>query len=152
MLAKNMIEQITEKNFEEVLPLIRAYQEFYCVEHISEDKNRHHFSRFLNDNSRGVLFLIRDSEKAVGFTTLYFGFSSTRAEEVGILNDLYILPEHRNKAYGKKLIQHAMAAVKLRGINRIQWLTAKNNSLAQKLYEGFDINKSEWYFYSKELQ
>jgi len=145
-----MIERVSSQNIDDVLPLIKAYQEFYQVANINEDKNRNHFSQFLGDNSRGMLHLIKAEGTVFGFSTLYFSFSSTRAEEVGILNDLYVLPEYRGKGYGKKLMAHAIEQVKSRGISRIQWLTAKDNEDAQKLYDSLGANKSEWYFYAKE--
>jgi len=145
-----MIEKVSSQNIDDVLSLIKAYQEFYQVANINEAKNRNNFSQFLDDNSRGVLHLIKAEGKAVGFSTLYFGFSSTRAEEVGILNDLYVLPEYRGKGYGKKLMAHAIEQVKSRDISRIQWLTAKDNEDAQQLYDSLGANKSEWYFYAKE--
>lgn len=146
-----MIEQVTTENFKSVLPLIRAYQEFYCVPDINDEKNKNHFSQFLVDNSRGILFLARVENKAIGFATIYYSFSSARAEEVGILNDLYVLPEYRNNGYGRKLINRAIEEVKNKGLKRVQWLTAKNNDTAQILYEKLGANKSEWCFYAKEI-
>lgn len=145
-----MIEKVTKENFECVLPLIKAYQEFYCVPDINEEKNKNHFGQFLDSNSRGVLFAVKENEKLVGFTTIYYGFSSSRAEEVGILNDLYVLPEYRNKGYGRQLINRAIEEVKNRGLKRIQWLTARNNENAQMLYEKLGAKKSEWFLYAKE--
>jgi hypothetical protein len=34
-----MIEEVSDKNIKDVLPLIRAYQEFYKVSNISDLKN-----------------------------------------------------------------------------------------------------------------
>ena len=146
-----MIEKVTYNNFEELLSLMEAYQTFYRVNDIDKEKNRSHFSRFLDDNSRGILHIIRADGKAVGFYTLYYGFSSSRAQEVGILNDLYVLPEYRCRGYAKRLINHAIDEVKSRGINRIQWLTARDNGKAQQLYDSLGATKSEWYFYAMEI-
>lgn len=146
-----MIEKVTLQNFDKVLPLIKAYQEFYGVKDIDEKKNTRHFSQFIEDHTRGMLFVTEIEQRAIGFATIYFGFSSTLAEEVAILNDLYVLPEFRGKGHGKKLFNHALKAVKERDIKRIQWLTAKNNKTAQKLYDSSGANKSEWYFYAKEI-
>jgi len=146
-----MIEFITKNNFDDVLPLIRAYQEFYRAAEISEEKNKNHFGRFLTDHSRGFLFLLKEEGVSIGFVTVYFSYSSARAEEIGILNDLYVVPEYRNLGYGKKLIYRAMEEVKNRGIYRIQWLTEKTNVTAQKLYDKMNAGKSEWILYSREI-
>ena len=91
----SMIEIVTNNNLDEVLPLIKAYQEFYEVADINENKNKTFFSKFVDGSNDGVLLLLRDNGKVVAFSTLYRGFSSTRAEEVGVLNDLFVLPNYR---------------------------------------------------------
>jgi len=145
-----MIEKVVDANFDEVLPLIKEYQEFYKVSNIDEGKNRGYFQQFVNDNENGVLHLLRLKGKVIGFTTIYKGFSSTRAESVAVLNDLYVQPSHRGHGFGKKLINNALKEAKSMGYSRLQWLTAQDNKGAQKLYNGFDVNKSLWFFYAKE--
>jgi GNAT superfamily N-acetyltransferase len=104
----------------------------------------------VNGNENGVLHLLRLNGKVIGFTTIYKGFSSTRAESVAVLNDLYVQPSHRGHGFGKKLINNALREAKSMGYSRLQWLTAQDNKSAQKLYDGFDVNKSSWFFYAKE--
>lgn len=145
-----MIEKVDHHNFEDVLPLIRAYQEFYNMAEIDDEKNRSHFGRFLDDNSRGVLHIIISEGQVAGFSTIYFNFSSTKAEEVAVLNDLFIKPEFRGKGMGRLLVEHAIETVTSRGIRRIQWLTTLDNTAAHKLYDSLGARKSEWYLYAKE--
>jgi len=145
-----MIEKVTDDNFDEVLPLIKEYQEFYKVENISEDKNRSYFYQFVNNNENGILHVLRKNGKAIGFTTIYKGFSSSRAEIVAVLNDLYVSPSHRGNGHGKALINHAIGVAKSLGYSRLQWLTAQDNEVAQKLYDSLGANKSSWLFYAKE--
>ncbi len=146
-----MIEEVTKKNINELLPLITEYQKFYGMEFIDNEKNRLFFSQFLNNHENGVLHLYRANEKAIGFTTIYKGFSSTRAEVVGILNDLYVHPSYRGKGYGKELISHAFKVAKSMGFSRLQWLTSQDNIEAQKLYSITGADRSSWFFYAKEI-
>lgn len=144
-----MIEKVTDKNIEEVLPLIREYQIFYGVEEIDEKKNKLFFSQFVESNENGVLHLYRAQQKAIGFTTIYKGFSSTRVETVAVLNDLYVQPQYRGNGYGKELIKNAFNTAKAMGFSRLQWLTAEDNKKAQKLYNDFGANRSSWFFMQK---
>jgi len=144
-----MIEEVTLKNIDEVLLLIRKYQEFYGGTMINEQKNKKFFSQFINSDD-GILHLYRLEDKAIGFTTIYHGFSSTRAETVAILNDLYVLPGYRGKGYGKALVAHAIKIAKSKGYSRLQWLTAQDNDKAQKLYNALGAVKGSWFFYAKE--
>lgn len=144
-----MIEEVTHDNINDVLPLIRSYQELYGADHIDDEKNRLFFSQFI-DSDRGVLHIYRHKGKAIGFSIIYNGFSSTRAETVAILNDLYVLPSCRGNGYGKKLVDHAVKAARSRGYARLQWLTAQDNDKAQKLYKEVGAIKGSWFFYTKD--
>jgi len=146
-----MIEKVTTKNFNDVLPLIKEYQKFYAVKKINDNKNKQFFYQFAENNNKGILHLYKLNNLAIGFTTLYKGFSSTRAEEVAILNDLYIQPQYRHKGYAKELLNNAIHSAKSMGYSRLQWLTAEDNSSAQQFYDNFDVNKSCWMFYTTEL-
>jgi GNAT superfamily N-acetyltransferase len=143
-----VIEKVSEKNLHEVLPLIRGYQEFYKAAEISDSKNKNFFSQFGENNPSGCQFLYRYNNKVVGFTTVYFTFSSTIAEKVGILNDLYTIPAMRGKGIGRKLIEHSQDFAKKNGAVRLQWITAPDNAQAQKLYDSMETNKSSWLLYS----
>ncbi len=145
-----MIEEVTSQNIEEVLPLIKEYQIFYGVEKINEEKNRKFFSQFIQNHENGILHLYKVAHKAVGFTTIYKGFSSTQSEAVAILNDLYVQPSYRGNGYAKELINNALKTAKAMGFSRLQWLTAEKNEAAQALYNNLGANKSPWLFYTKE--
>ena len=146
-----MIEEVTEDNINDVLPLIMEYQAFYGVETIDADKNRLFFSQFIKSHENGIIHLYRNNGKAIGFTTIYKGLSSTRAEVVGVLNDLYVQPSCRGSGYGKQLINHAFKIAKDMGLSRLQWLTSQDNTAAQMIYDDLSANKSSWYFYAKEI-
>ena len=140
-----MIEEVTHENIDEVLPLIRKYQEFYGGAVITDEQNKSFFSKFINSDS-GVLHIYRLDGKAIGFSKIYNGFSSTRAETVAILNDLYVLPSYRGKGYGKELVNHAVKVARSKGYSRLQWLTAQDNDKAQKLYKALGVIKGSCFF------
>ncbi len=144
-----MIEKVTLTNLDEVLPLIREYQGFYGVEDIDDEKNKAFFSQFALNQDQGVLHLYRVQQQVVGFSTVYKGFSSTRAETVAILNDLFVQTEYRGKGYGKALLDHAITTAKSMGFSRLQWLTAESNQTAQRLYDECGAQKSAWFFYAQ---
>lgn len=145
-----MIEKVTGRNIEDVLPLIKEYQVFYGVEGVDEDKNRLFFSQFTQNHDGGILHLYRVGGQAIGFTTVYSGFSSTRAEAVAVLNDVYVQPSYRGKGYASALVANAFELAKARGFSRVQWLTAQDNVSAQHLYDRLGAKKSTWVFYAKE--
>jgi ribosomal protein S18 acetylase RimI-like enzyme len=143
-----MIEVVSKSNLFEVLPLIRAYQEFYNVAEISDDRNSDFFSQFGESNPAGCQFIYRESGKAIGFATVYFSFTSTLAAKVAVLNDLYTLPNSRGKGVGRRLIEHCRNYAANNGAARLQWVTAPENEQAQKLYDSMNTGKSTWLFYT----
>lgn len=143
-----MIEAVSDKNLDEVLPLIRAYQEFYKVAGISDSKNHAFFSQFSEANPAGCQFLFREAGLVCGFATVYFSYASSITEKVAVLNDLYTTPEMRGRGIGKQLIEHCRHFAQKQGAARLQWVTAPDNEAAQKLYESLDTNKSTWHFYT----
>ena len=142
------IEPVAASNLDEVLPLIRLYQEFYRVADISDERNRQFFSRFGKDNPLGCQFLFRRDGKAVAFATVYFSFTSALPAKVAVLNDLYTLPEARRHGIGRKLTEHCREYARESGAVRLQWLTASDNQVAQRLYDSLETGKSNWVFYT----
>ena len=143
-----MIEIVSKNNVDEVLPLIRQYQEFYKVANISDSKNRVFFSQFGESNPTGCQFIFRQDGSAVGFATVYFSYASSIASKVGVMNDLYTIPEFRGNGIGKQLIEHCYSFAVKNGAVRLQWTTATDNDKAQKLYDSMKTNKSTWHIYT----
>ncbi len=142
------IEQVTTRNLEEVLPLIAAYQRFYQVETVDDDRNRAFFGQFARGHAPGVQFLYRSDEgRAVGFATLYFFYSSTSAEATAVMNDLYVSPTVRSGGVGRALILHVREHAAALGYRRILWMTATDNERAQRLYDSLPTTKSSWFEY-----
>jgi ribosomal protein S18 acetylase RimI-like enzyme len=77
---------------------------------------------------------------------IYFSYSSTLAEPVAVLNDLYVLPESRGLGIGRNLLENAQRVTQEIGYSRLQWLTTQDNDLAQQLYDSTDVKKVSGYF------
>jgi len=130
------------------LPLIRAYQEFYKVSDICDEKNKKFFSQFGVNNPFGCQFISRDGSDIVGFATVYFSFASTIISKVAVLSDRCTLPHMRGKGIGKNLIEHCREFAANSRAARLQWVTAPDNEQAQGLYDSLNANRSTWYFYA----
>ena len=143
-----MIEPVSKLNLNEVIPLIRKYQEFYKIADICDFRNTEFFSQFGESNPAGCQFIFRESGVVVGFATVYFTFTTSITSKIAIMNDLYTSPDQRGKGIGRKLIEHCRAFAASNGSARLQWVTAPDNELAQKLYDSLQTNKSEWKFYT----
>jgi GNAT superfamily N-acetyltransferase len=141
------IAPITTEEFEELLPLIAAYQRFYEVEEISEERNRSFFRRFLAPSEDGLLLGARSEGRLVGYACLYWHFSSTQAIETVLMNDLYVDESVRGRGIGRALIEATAEVARERGVPSIEWSTAPDNHTAQRLYDSTGAERSEWFSY-----
>ena len=103
--AELEIAPIAPEQFEELLPLIAAYQRFYAVEQIDADRNRAFFRRFLAPSDDGLLLGARADGELVGYACLYWHFSSTQAVETVLMNDLFVSETARGGGIGRALIE-----------------------------------------------
>ena len=142
------VSPVRAEEFEALLPLIAAYQRFYEVDDIDTDRNRAFFRRFLAPSEIGELLAARDAAgRVLGYACLYWHFSSTRAVDTVLMNDLFVVPEARGRGIGRALIEASAAVARGRGAPWVEWSTAPDNHTAQRLYDSLTDEKSTWLSY-----
>ena len=67
-----------------------------------------------------VLFALEDG-KEVGFALFFHNFSTFLGRAGLYLEDLYVLPDHRGKGYGKALLHQLARIARERGYGRMEW-------------------------------
>jgi GNAT superfamily N-acetyltransferase len=139
-----MIEPIDSHNLNDVLPLIRKYQEFYEVADIDDEKNREFFSQFGPSSDKGCLFGFRIDGELVAFATVYFCYASSIISKVAVMNDLFTSEGYRKQGIATKLIEHCERYAKDNGAARLQWVTAVSNKTAQSVYKALGATQSSW--------
>lgn len=55
------------------------------------------------------------------------------------MNDLYTKEPFREQGIATTLIKHCQLYTKSKGAMRLQWLTAKDNQIAQAVYKNLDV-------------
>ena len=150
--AEIEIGSISAEEFEELLPLIAAYQRFYEVEEIDEKRNRAFFRRFLAPSEDGLLLGARLQGRLVGYACLYWHFDSLTAAETVLMNDLYVSEDARGRGVGRGLIEATAEIGRERGVASIEWLTAPDNETAQRLYDAVGGERSTFIAYELKLR
>jgi GNAT superfamily N-acetyltransferase len=145
--AELEIAPIADEDFEELLPLIAAYQRFYEVEKIDEARNRTFFRSFLAPSEAGLLLGARREGRLLGYACLYWHFSSLEAAETVLMNDLYVSAEARGEGVGRALIEATAGIARERGAPLVEWSTAPDNRTARRLYDSTGAERSEWVSY-----
>jgi GNAT superfamily N-acetyltransferase len=145
------VEPIAGEQFEALLPMIAAYQGFYEAEEVRTDRNRDFFRRFIAPSDGGMLIGAWREDELVGYTCLYWHFSSTKAVETVLMNDLYVDESARGEGVGRALIEAAAEVARDRGSPILEWSTAPDNATAQRLYDATGAERSTWIEYELRL-
>jgi GNAT superfamily N-acetyltransferase len=135
---------------EEMLPLIRAYCEFYATEP-NERGIREMYGTLITDPSQGAVFIARDGGRAVGFATVDWKWSSLKAARIGYLEDLFVDPEARGRGIADALIEICAERCRELGMSAMEWLTAPDNYRAQKVYNRTGAASDTYVEYDLEL-
>lgn len=99
-------------------------------------------------NKESEIFVCEVEGEIVGFTQLYPLFSSTRMKRIWLLNDLFVMEQHRGKGISIGLIDRAKKLVKDTGAFAMFLETDKTNDIGNQLYPraGFELNTISNYY------
>ena len=144
------IVQVTEHDLPELMPLIRAYLDFYEVNPPDESMLALSRSLLADPELEGVQFIARDEEqRAVGFASLFWTWATTRGGRLGVMNDLFVAPEARGSGTAEALIAACLGQARERGAGSLGWQTARDNHRAQALYDRVGGQRSDrWLDYT----
>jgi GNAT superfamily N-acetyltransferase len=143
------ITPATLVDLDELLPLMRAYCDFY--ETRPSDEALLALSRALiaDPEREGVQLIARDEQgSAVGFATVFWSWDTTVASRIGIMNDLYVAPAARGAGLADRLIAACVERCSARGAARLEWQTAPENLRAQAVYDRVGGERERWVLYT----
>jgi GNAT superfamily N-acetyltransferase len=146
------ISRVAEADLGELLPLIRAYCDFYEVSP-SDDALLALARALIADPEReGVQLVARDDGEAVGFATVYWSWATTIAARIGVMNDLFVAPAARGTGVAEALIHACVDECRQRGAEELTWQTARDNARAQGVYDRIGAARAEWVDYSLSVR
>lgn len=143
------IQTVAEGDLGDLLPLVRGYCDFYEV--APSDDALLALSRALiaDPEREGLQLLARNEEgRALGFATIFWTWSTLSAERIGVMNDLFVIPDARGSGAAEALISECAERCRARGAASLGWQTAKDNHRAQAVYDRVGGVRSEWLDYS----
>ena len=142
------IAPVGESDLDALLPLMRAYCDFYAV--APSDDALLELSRALiaDPGREGVQLIARaPGGDAVGFATVFWTWSTTRGARIGVMNDLFVSPAARGGRVGEALIAACAERARAHGAVSLTWQTALDNTRAQALYDRMGARRSQWLDY-----
>jgi GNAT superfamily N-acetyltransferase len=146
------IQVVTETDLRDLLPMLRAYCDFYGTS--PPDAALLGLCRALLGNPlrEGIQLIARDSSRAAaGFATIFWTWSTTRAARIGVMNDLFVVPSARGTKLADRLIRACVERCALNGARRLEWQTAPDNVRAQAVYDRVGARRESWLDYAIDV-
>jgi GNAT superfamily N-acetyltransferase len=135
---------------EELLPLMRAYCDFYEVN--PADEGLLEMARALiADPEQGSLYVASENGRLIGFAALGWKWASTRGARIGVMEDLFVDQAARGKGVADALIERCAERCREHGAPVLEWVTAPDNRRAQAVYDRMGAEASSWLEYELEL-
>jgi GNAT superfamily N-acetyltransferase len=141
------IAVVREDDLRDLLPLMRAYSEFYGTP--PDEERLSGVARMLIEQPHeGVQFIARGEDgDALGFATVYMTWETLDAGRLAVMNDLFVAPQARGRGVGAALIEECRRFAADRRAGKLAWQTAPDNQVAQRLYERVGATREDWVDY-----
>jgi GNAT superfamily N-acetyltransferase len=129
-----MIRSARPDDVPAVLSLIRALARYEKLEHevvgTEEDLREHLFGA----HPRAEVALVEDGRGIAAFALFFPNYSTFLCKPGLYLEDLFVLPDHRRKGYGRALLGHLAKLAVERGCGRFEWAVLDWNEPAIAFY------------------
>ncbi|MBU7592867.1 GNAT family N-acetyltransferase [Metabacillus halosaccharovorans] len=108
----------------------------------------HNLIETLQEKNKGIQFIAEQDGELLGFATLYFSFSTTKADKITVMNDLFVVENARGTGVAQELFKSCEKFTKANGYAHMSWVTATDNKRAQRFYEKMGGSIGNWLNYS----
>jgi GNAT superfamily N-acetyltransferase len=143
--ANFSIRPATSNDVPTILGFIRALAEFENLTHevtATEDELR---DQLFGPSPRAEVVLACEGNCAVGFALFFHNFSTFLSRTGLYVEDLFVLPQHRGKGYGRALMLHLAKVARERGCGRFEWTVLDWNQPAIDFYRSLGAEPmSQW--------
>lgn len=139
--------------FIDIDALMELVQEFYQFENMQFNEGViKAFTALMSDEQFGVIWLIYDRDRPIGYVALTFFFSMEYHGRCGLVDELYIREEYRGKGIGKKvfaMLEEFLDSQKMRSLSLVVdfW-----NESAQSLYSKLGFQREKRHLMVKHLR
>ena len=100
------------------------------------------------EKQKAEVLLAEEDSIPVGFALFFHNFSTFLGRAGIYLEDLFVMPEHRGKGYGKALLRRLAQITMERGCGRLEWSCLDWNKPSIDFYLSLDaIPMDQWTVY-----
>lgn len=132
-------------DLEQVLTYVRAYHEIEGITHSSVNAAST-VRPLLGQSTLGRVWLICRGSQSIGYIALCFGYSIEFGGRDAFVDELFLLPEHRGKGFGKAVLALVKSEAALLDVKALHLEVAHSNESAQRLYTSAGFAPRERFF------
>lgn len=144
-MTNNLNFRFAQQGDEEtILMFIRALADY---EHMSDDvvATPELLTHWLFDQKKAEVLFAMEGDAVVGIALFFHNFSTFLGRAGLYLEDLFVLPEHRGKGYGKALLKKLAAIAVERECGRMEWTCLDWNKPSLDFYQSMGAKgMPEW--------
>ncbi|WP_226677860.1 GNAT family N-acetyltransferase [Mesobacillus jeotgali] len=145
------IRTAEERDIPKLYHLMTQYiVDFYKKPEPNEAELKNLIQHLQDHPDSGLQFVAEKEGEIVGFATLYFTFSTLQVKRAAILNDLFVSADARGYRAGEQLFKKCLSHIRENNFAYMTWETAKDNYIAQSLYNKMGGKQSDWLVYEIE--
>jgi len=140
------IERANLADQEFILELLQRQFVEHQIEYTSESLSTA-IEAMLKRDDLGLFLVARDIDKVIGMAAISFAWTLEHGGKSAWLDELYVLPEYREKGTGSALIESAIDVLKREGCAAIDLEVEEGHHRAEHLYQrkGFEkLKRSRW--------
>jgi GNAT superfamily N-acetyltransferase len=139
------IRKATSQDVPVILDFIKGIAEYEKLSHEVETTAEKLQETLFGAKIYAEVLLAFEADTPVGFALFFHNYSTFRARPGIYLEDLFVLPEHRGKGYGKALLEELIALAKERNCGRVEWSVLDWNTAAIDFYKSMGAKPmDEW--------
>ena len=100
------------------------------------------------EKKKAEVFFACEDGKEIGFAVFFHNFSTFLGRAGLYLEDLFVLPEHRGKGYGRAILRELARIAVERGCGRVEWACLDWNTPSIDFYRSLGaVPMDEWTVY-----
>jgi GNAT superfamily N-acetyltransferase len=128
-----------------LLELIRGLAEYEKLTHLVEADETLLSRELFSPGSNVEAVLGFAGGAPVGLAVYFHNFSTFLGRKGMYLEDLFVLPAHRGRGYGRALLLHVARIAHERGCGRFEWMALDWNEPAIRFYKALGaVEMPEW--------
>lgn len=131
----HQISIATHKDTEELSKLVKLLMAQEADFRPNEAAQKKGLELIVNSPDKGIILKLESDNKLVGMINILFTISTAMGDKVAIFEDFVVVPDLRNKGYGKMLFDAAEKVAKEHGCKRVTLLTDRENIKSRRFYK-----------------